>query len=663
MLWNKSRISDSALRQLQIGIASLSVIMLLIVLGVSAAYVYLNTNQTDTFQAQASMLSDIDKLARFGSLLKDLSRDLGGVQSQQQLDDFIVKNKQPVDLFEFKIHSLNGDLTSKQVGKISLLLADTKATLQLAIAACAEVLQLSEKHGQSLDKVVKLKKDIHSVIENQLLENSLAFYAQVQAGNTVINKHSDKKTVYENAQRLAEINQVITELSYYLSSLEETQHVEEVEELRNAVNIGLRRIATVATEAVRDSSNVLYMRRFHRAINEQGNVFDSKSLLLQSDIQYRTLLNKLAYFSEEISQVAHRYREQVMLLHAANARKLHSQITAACVGLIFGLVLVCAFYAYFFRFLIYQGLILPILDITRRTQQLSDGDLSAALPHYQAAELAGMAKALNIFRAKSERLELANIELLRANHDIENFAYSASHDLKSPLRGIANLTTFLREDLAGKLDKDSEQNLDEISRRVQRLENLLNDLLNYAINDKLAEEPQYTRPAELLKDIFWMLDSENRFKLHLQCKVDCIYVMLTPLKQVIHNLIDNAIKHNDSATGNISIGVSESRDRYVFYVEDDGPGIPNDYHKKVFDMFQTLKSKDEVEGSGMGLALVAKLVDRANGEIWVTPAVNQARGCRFSFYWAKIQPSATPSDAASNNEHLLRSTYTQSARH
>ena len=246
-----------------------------------------------------------------------------------------------------------------------------------------------------------------------------------------------------------------------------------------------------------------------------------------------------------------------------------------------------------------------------------------------------MTDALNIFREKSKALETANIKLLKANKEIENFAYVASHDLKSPLRGIDRLAYFLRQDLGEKLDSASEKIIDEISRRVTRLDKLLDDLLRYARNEEFAEAPESVSTDLFFRDIFTILDSEQTFKLRVRSDIPCLNVVATPLKQIVHNLMDNAIKHHDKPAGNLLVGVTESDTRYFIYIEDDGPGIPSKYHKKIFDMFQTLKPKDVVEGSGIGLALVAKLVERFNGSIEVSEAVDRNRGTRFSFDWPK----------------------------
>ncbi len=172
-------------------------------------------------------------------------------------------------------------------------------------------------------------------------------------------------------------------------------------------------------------------------------------------------------------------------------------------------------YIYFVRRLFYRGLISPILEITDATQRLVDGDLALKLPEYRSDELSGMAQALDIFRKNALELKQKNSDLIKANRDIEDFAYAASHDLKSPLRAIISLAMFLSEDLEGKIDVESNDNLNEIMVRAKRLERLLSDLITYAKSNDLDQEIRTMQIPDFLEEIFSMLNQDNRFKLSI----------------------------------------------------------------------------------------------------------------------------------------------------
>jgi len=109
----------------------------------------------------------------------------------------------------------------------------------------------------------------------------------------------------------------------------------------------------------------------------------------------------------------------------------------------------------------------------------------------------------------------------------------------------------------------------------------------------------------------------------------------------MHNLIGNAIKHHDKERGLIQIKITESDSRYYFEVEDDGPGIPEKYQKRIFKLFQTLKPRDQVEGSGLGLSLIKKIIHSLDGEINVISNPETQRGSRFVFDWPKRKISST----------------------
>jgi signal transduction histidine kinase len=118
-----------------------------------------------------------------------------------------------------------------------------------------------------------------------------------------------------------------------------------------------------------------------------------------------------------------------------------------------------------------------------------------------------------------------------------------------------------------------------------------------------------------------------------------LHTYATPLEQVFRNLISNAIKHHPGPEGSVVVSCEEEGDQYVFAVQDDGEGIPTEYADRVFEMFQTLKSRDQVEGSGMGLAIVNRIVQWQNGRIWFEPAPG-GRGTVFKFQWKKNQQMA-----------------------
>ena len=240
---------------------------------------------------------------------------------------------------------------------------------------------------------------------------------------------------------------------------------------------------------------------------------------------------------------------------------------------------------------------------------------------------------------RTNQLEQVNALLLattatleKRNQELDQFAYVTSHDLKAPLRAIANLTTWIEEDLGDKLDEDTKHNLTLLRSRVQRLENLINGLLDYSRVGRVSSEPKLVAIGEMIAEIIEMLDAPDS----CQITVESMPTLITDaiaLQQIFRNLLSNAIKHGDSEQCQIRVSVQELEDYYEFAVTDNGKGIAPQYHERIFTIFQTLEARDTKESTGIGLSIVKKAVENQGGNITVESAINQ--GCTFKFTWQK----------------------------
>jgi len=223
-------------------------------------------------------------------------------------------------------------------------------------------------------------------------------------------------------------------------------------------------------------------------------------------------------------------------------------------------------------------------------------------------------------------------ELKRANDDLNNFAYVASHDLKSPLRGIDQLATWISEDLGDSIESETQSHLRLMRSRVSRMESLLDDLLAYSRLGRIDNDVTQVDTAALVESIFELIaTSDKQISLKIAADMPVLMTQKVPLELIFRNLIGNAIKHHDKDCGNITVSARPLPNAFEFEVKDDGPGIPTESQERVFGMFQTLKPRDAVEGSGMGLALVKKAVELVGGIISVES--DGKRGCGFRFIW------------------------------
>lgn len=233
------------------------------------------------------------------------------------------------------------------------------------------------------------------------------------------------------------------------------------------------------------------------------------------------------------------------------------------------------------------------------------------------------------------QLEQRNLELQRSNEDLYNFAYSASHDLKSPLNAIGNIVGWIEDDCGDILPEASKKHFEILKSRCGRMKKLLDDLLEYSRIGKLDFSVQAIQLDKLVRELFEIQDKSNGFSL----TVDPFNVTLpkVPLEIVLRNLISNAIRHHDRDEGNISVTCEEVNECYLIKVIDDGPGIPPELQDKAMEMFQTLRSRDEVEGSGMGLAMINKILEHFSGRLEIHS--DGQNGTELHVIWPKIRIS------------------------
>jgi PAS domain S-box-containing protein len=227
-----------------------------------------------------------------------------------------------------------------------------------------------------------------------------------------------------------------------------------------------------------------------------------------------------------------------------------------------------------------------------------------------------------------------NRQLQRSNRDLEDFAYIASHDLKTPLGGIKSAALWLEEDLHD-LSDESRKLLGLMRSRINRMEKLLDDLLTYSRVGRTDAALSETTLADIFASIIEVLNPPTHIQVRVEGELSVVVTASAQLEQVLRNLINNAIKHHDKQSGEVVLSGRRVGDFVEFVVRDDGPGILPQFHEKIFQLFQTLKRRDEVEGSGMGLALVKKLVEQQNSCITVHSQGNGS-GSEFRFQWPAL---------------------------
>ncbi|PYR76664.1 MAG: hypothetical protein DMF86_11645 [Acidobacteria bacterium] len=239
-------------------------------------------------------------------------------------------------------------------------------------------------------------------------------------------------------------------------------------------------------------------------------------------------------------------------------------------------------------------------------------------------------------RERAEELTRLATALERSNKELDAFAYAASHDLRAPLRGIANLAQWIEEDMHGSLTEGTREMLALMRSRMHRMEALIDGILEYSRAGRVHHRPDKVSVGRLVRDVVDLLAPESA-TVWIQSGLPDVLTERLPLQQVFHNLIGNALKHGGEGV-QVDVRARDADAFWEFRVEDDGPGIAPEFHDRVWGIFQTLEPRDKVEGAGIGLSLVKKLVESQGGRVWIESMAGA--GATFAFLWRKTASPA-----------------------
>lgn len=223
-------------------------------------------------------------------------------------------------------------------------------------------------------------------------------------------------------------------------------------------------------------------------------------------------------------------------------------------------------------------------------------------------------------------------ELKESNTNLEEFTYVASHDLRSPLRGMADLLEWIQEDLGDGCDKEVKKNLDRVTVRINRMELLIENLLSYARAGKAAADLEKIDIKELMEDIVNFLSIPEKFVITYDLEASEFLAARTPIETVLRNLINNAVKHHDKEDGHIKISSIFEGNMVKFSVADDGPGVPESAKPRIFRLFQTATASER-NSSGIGLSVSRRLTETHGGKIDVE---NLNIGAAFHVWWPRF---------------------------
>lgn len=251
-----------------------------------------------------------------------------------------------------------------------------------------------------------------------------------------------------------------------------------------------------------------------------------------------------------------------------------------------------------------------------------------------AVEISEQVQARHAVEEQARELARVARAFEASNRELDQFAYVASHDLKAPLRGISNLSQWIEEDLgAQNLSPETREHLALLRGRIHRMEALIDGILQYSRAGRVREKPERVDLVKLAEEAVDLLAPPQSIDIEIANDMPVIVTEKLPLQQVLQNLLSNAIKYLGRADGRVRIAAVDAGEMIELSVSDNGPGIAPEFHDRIFGLFQTLESRDRVEATGIGLAIVQKTVESRGGRVRVESS--EGKGTTFHFTWPK----------------------------
>ena len=232
-------------------------------------------------------------------------------------------------------------------------------------------------------------------------------------------------------------------------------------------------------------------------------------------------------------------------------------------------------------------------------------------------------------RQAEEQRALLMHELESANEELKNFGYVVSHDLKAPLRAIGSLADWISTDYADKFDDEGKEHMRLLISRVYRMDGLIDGILQYSRVGRVKETIVAVDLNRLVREGIDLLAPPKNMTVSIVNPLPTVMTEPTRIQQVFQNLLSNAIKYMDKPEGKIRIACVAEGTQWKFSISDNGPGIDQQHFEKIFQLFQTLAPRDRVESTGVGLALVKKIVEMYGGRVWLESTVG--KGSKFFF--------------------------------
>ncbi|CAM1355101.1 ATP-binding protein [Tenacibaculum halocynthiae] len=290
----------------------------------------------------------------------------------------------------------------------------------------------------------------------------------------------------------------------------------------------------------------------------------------------------------------------------------------------------------FFRFseltvpIIADNKVIGIIDSEHSKKNYFNNDHIEVFHNIASLASAQFNSAISLIKEKKTQKEkdVLLVQLGKNNEELKNFAHVVSHDLKSPLRSMSALISWIQEDNEGTFDEETTVNFNSLLKKIDKMDHLINGILKYSSIDKIDKTDQKVDLQKTVTDIIDTIFVPEHINIQIKNTLPIIYGDKFRLQQLFQNLISNAIKYNDKEKGIITIEVEDLDNKFLFIIKDNGIGIDKKYHSKIFEVFETLEEPND-DSTGIGLSIVKKIIDLYNGKIWLESELG--KGCSFFF--------------------------------
>lgn len=280
------------------------------------------------------------------------------------------------------------------------------------------------------------------------------------------------------------------------------------------------------------------------------------------------------------------------------------------------------------------------IDIKNKSKEIRHWMISGAPNFNLNGEVIGSI-GIHLDITEKKKLEIQKEELLlkleKQNESLNDYAHMISHDLKSPLRSIHTLISWIKEEKDMLFTENGKKYMDMLVEKVEKMDNLIDGVLTISKLDTTAYKYQEVDLNEVLNVVIAMIHIPSHVTIEITNKFPTIYTDRYRIQQLFQNLISNAVNYSNKEEGKVTITYKDIDDFYLFSIKDNGIGIEKSYHEKIFDIFESYS--DDSKSSGIGLSIVKKIIENYKGEIWLESELN--KGSIFYFKIPKVNNGTT----------------------